>query len=150
MRNLNGTPTATEEGTLAFGSLPLWFIGGNVGAAQAETGAKLLEQTGKVARTGSLGEKLFLSEKFGITSEKFGSSLVKAQGAFNKPGGFFKMGWSNVAKNGGGMQMRIGIGSKAVNPNQALFHMYVPKTFVPNSFANPSMQVKLSLYKLGL
>lgn len=60
------------------------------------------------------------------------------------------MGWSNVAKNGGGMQMRIGIGSKAANPNQALFHIYVPKTFVPNSFANPSMQVKLSLYKLGL
>ena len=55
------------------------------------------------------------------------------------PGGLFKMGWSNVAKNGGGMQMRIGIGSKAANPNQALFHMYVPKTFVPNSFANPSM-----------
>ena len=49
------------------------------------------------------------------------------------------MGWSNVAKNGGGMQLRIGIGSKAANPNQALFHMYVPKTFVTNSFANPSM-----------
>lgn len=102
------------------------------------------------AKGGTFGEKLFLSEKFGITSEKFGSSLVKAQGSLNQPGGLFKMGWSNVAKNGGGMQMRIGIGSKVANPNQALFHMYVPKTFVPNSFANPSMQVKLSLYKLGL
>jgi len=60
------------------------------------------------------------------------------------------MGWSNTSENGGGMQLRIGIGSKTTNPNQALFHMYVPKTFVPNSFANPSMQVKLSLYKLGM
>jgi hypothetical protein len=106
--------------------------------------------TSVAAKGGSLAEKAFLSEGFGITSEKFGSSLVKAQGSLNQTGSIFKMGWSNVAKNGGGMQMRIGIGSKATNPNQALFHMYVPKTFVPNSFANPSMQVKLSLYKLGL
>ncbi len=54
MRNLNGTPTATEEGVLAFGSLPLWFIGGNAGATQAETGAKLLEQTGQAAKTSSI------------------------------------------------------------------------------------------------
>lgn len=96
------------------------------------------------------GERLFLSGKFGITSSKFGSSLVKAQGALKQLGVLFKMGWSNVTKNGGGMQMRIGIGSQAANPNKALFHIYIPKTFVPNSFANPSMQVKLSLYKLGL
>jgi|GEM_PF-2327164 len=53
MRNLNGTPTATEEGALAFGSLPLWFIGGNAGAAQAEASTKLLEQTGQVAKEGT-------------------------------------------------------------------------------------------------
>ncbi len=52
MRNLNGTPTATEEGALAFGSLPLWFIGGNAGATQAEASTKLLEQTGQVAKGG--------------------------------------------------------------------------------------------------
>lgn len=111
--------------------------------------SKLMEDN-NAAKTGTFGKNLFLSEKFGITSERFGSSFVKAQGSLNQPGGLFKMGWSNVAKNGGGMQMRFGIGSKVSNPNQALFHMYVPKTFVPNSFANPSMQVKLSLYKLGL
>ncbi|THF48481.1 hypothetical protein E6C50_14450 [Flavobacterium supellecticarium] len=52
MRNLNGTPTATEEGVLAFGSLPLWFIGGNAGATQAEASTKLLEQTGQVQSLG--------------------------------------------------------------------------------------------------
>ncbi|MEO4004184.1 hypothetical protein [Flavobacterium sp. CAU 1735] len=42
MRNLNGTPTATEEDALAFGSLPLWFIGGNAGATQAEASTKIV------------------------------------------------------------------------------------------------------------
>ncbi|MEO4004179.1 hypothetical protein [Flavobacterium sp. CAU 1735] len=53
MRNLNGTPTATEEGVLAFGSLPLWFIGGNAGATQAEASTKLFGETGQVAKTGT-------------------------------------------------------------------------------------------------
>ncbi|MPT35625.1 hypothetical protein [Flavobacterium sp. WV_118_3] len=53
MRNLNGTPTVTEEGALAFGSLPLWFIGGNAGATQAEASARLLEQTGQVTKGSS-------------------------------------------------------------------------------------------------
>jgi RHS repeat-associated protein len=101
------------------------------------------------AGVASFGQRMFLSESFGITSQRFGSSLVNARGALNQPGGLFKAGWSNVASNGGGMQFRIGIGSKLGNPNQALFHAYVPKTFVPNSFANPSMQVKLSLFKLA-
>jgi len=56
--------------------------------------------------------------------------------------------WSNVAENGGGMKFRIGIG-QSVKANQALFHLYVPGTFVPNSFANSSMAVKMSLYKLA-
>ena len=60
------------------------------------------------------------------------------------------MGWSTQSKYGGGMQLRIGIGSTAGNANQAWKHIYVPKTFVPNSFANPSIQVKQSLFKLGL
>lgn len=50
MRNLNGTPTATEEGVLAFGSLPLWFIGGNAGATQVGAGTDLLAKTGQVAK----------------------------------------------------------------------------------------------------
>ena len=47
-------------------------------------------------------------------------------------------------------KFRIGIGSSSANPNIARFHMYVPKSFVPNSFANPSIQVKRSLFNLGL
>ncbi|MCG3167165.1 MAG: hypothetical protein POELPBGB_02949 [Bacteroidia bacterium] len=108
-----------------------------------------IKGVGAVAKSGGFAERLFLSENFGITSEKFGSSLVNAPGVWNKSGSLFKIGWSKVARNGGGMQMRIGIGSKIAKPNQSLFHMYIPKTYVPNSFANPSMQVKLSIYKLG-
>lgn len=33
--------------------------------------------------------------------------------------------------------MRIGFGSKTAIPNQAIYHIYVPKTFVPNRVANP-------------
>lgn len=60
------------------------------------------------------------------------------------------MVWSTQSKYGGGMQLRIGIGSKIGKPNQAWRHIYIPKTFVPNSFSNPSIQVKQSLLKLGL
>ena len=108
--------------------------------------------SGKIAYSNfsqTFGKNLFLSNQFGITSEMFGSSVAKSQGFLNKPGRLFKMGWSNVMDNGGGMQFRIGFGHSALNPNQALFHMYVPETFVPNDFANPSIQVKLSLYRLG-
>ena len=75
MRNLNGTPTATEEGTLAFGSLPLWFIGGNAGATQAEASTKLLEQTGQVAKTvPSLTEQaVALSQRLGKNSITLGT-----------------------------------------------------------------------------
>lgn len=106
---------------------------------------------GKTAgKGGSFGEKLFLSEKFGITSERFANSITGVKGTWNNQGGLLKMGWSTQSKYGGGMQLRIGIGSKVGNPNQAWKHIYVPKTFVPNNFANPSIQVKQSLFKLGL
>ncbi|WP_347066707.1 RHS repeat-associated core domain-containing protein [Flavobacterium sp. WV_118_3] len=78
MRNLNGTPTATEEGTLAFGSLPLWFIGGNAGATQAEASTKLLEQTGQVARTGTKLGTYELEITHGLTKSKNAFSKLKA------------------------------------------------------------------------
>ncbi len=99
---------------------------------------------------GSFAEKAFLSEKFGITSKRFANSITGVKGTWNNQGGLIKMGWSTQSKYGGGMQLRIGIGSKAGNANQAWKHIYVPKTFVPNSFANPSIQVKQSLFNLGL
>jgi hypothetical protein len=55
----------------------------------------------------------------------------------NQQGNFLKIGWSNVGKNGGGMQLRIGIGKNLNNTNQALYHFYIPNTFVPNYIANP-------------
>ncbi|GGZ39328.1 hypothetical protein GCM10007049_35880 [Echinicola pacifica] len=81
-----------------------------------------------------------------------GSSAANAQGALNQGGGLFKAGWSTGTNSAGqwGYKFRIGIGSSSANPNIARFHMYVPKSFVPNSFANPSIQVKRSLFNLGL
>jgi len=102
------------------------------------------------AKGGAFGEKLFLSERFGITSERFANSITGVKGSWNNQGGLFKMGWSTQSKYGGGMQLRIGIGRKVGNPKQAWKHFYVPKTFVPNSFANPSIQVKQFLFNLGL
>jgi RHS repeat-associated protein len=37
MRNLNGTKTTTDEGVLAFGSLPLYFVGGGQTTAAVES-----------------------------------------------------------------------------------------------------------------
>ena len=96
----------------------------------------------------SWGEKLFLSEKFGITSEKFGNSIAGVRGSWNNNRGIIKIGWSNTSERGGGMLFRIGIGHQKASPNKAMFHLDLPNTFVPNSFSNPSIQVKNSLYKL--
>lgn len=135
------------------------LFGFEVGQNEIENGAGLksefgqeCENVGKVfsiaTKGGGFGEKLFLSEKFGITSKRFANSITGVKGTWNNQGGLFKMGWSTQSKYGGGMQLRIGIGSKVGKPNQAWKHIYVPKTFVPNSFANPSIQVKQSLFKL--
>jgi len=106
----------------------------------------------RAAKGGTFGEKLFLSEKFGITSTKFGNSAAFAKGTLNEGGGWFKAGWSTGQNAAGqwGYKFRIGIGSSVTNPNVAKYHMYLPKSFVPNSFANPSIQVKRSLFNLGL
>ena len=94
------------------------------------------------------GERLFLSESFGINSNLFGNSIAGNRGSLNQPGGIFKMGWSNTAKDGGGMVFRIGILSKDGAPNQAVFHLDVAKTFVANAFSNPAIAVKRSLQNL--
>lgn len=100
------------------------------------------------AKQGNFAKRLFLNESFGITSKRFANSATGVQGTWNQAGAIFKMGWSG-AKDGGGMQLRIGIGRNIGNSNKARFHLYVPKTFVPNNFANPSIQVKQSLFRLG-
>jgi len=88
----------------------------------------------------SWGEKLFLSEKFGITSEKFGNSIAGVRGSWNNNRGIIKIGWSNTSERGGGMLFRIGIGHQKASPNKAMFHLDLPNTFVPNSFSNPSLK----------
>ncbi len=107
---------------------------------------------GTATKGAAFGERLFLSEKFGITSLRFGSSAANAQGALNQAGRLFKVGWSTGKNSVGqwGYKFRIGIGSSSANPNLARFHVYVPRSFVPNSFANPSIQVKRSLFNLEL
>ena len=93
---------------------------------------------------GNFAQRLFLSEKFGITSAKFANSVTFTTGSFNKAGSFIKAGWSTTMK--GGYKFRIGVGNKG---NKALFHFYLPKTYVPNSFANPGINIKRSLFKLN-
>jgi RHS repeat-associated protein len=44
MRNLNGTPTTTADGVMAFGTIPLWFAGGGGSVKAAERSIKLLPQ----------------------------------------------------------------------------------------------------------
>lgn len=40
MRNLNGTPTTTDEGVMSFGTLPLWFTGGRAAGETLMNGGK--------------------------------------------------------------------------------------------------------------
>ena len=145
----NGKASNFEMGATTFGAIigPLTFgTGGN--------------QTGRAT---NFAERTFLSETFGITSSRFGNAAVKAEGTMNKAGSFFKAGFSNVEapqsvfgrntlvspiSGNAGWQFRIGFGVKP-NSGQSKFHFYVPRTFVRNEFAAPSIQIKQSLYRLG-
>jgi hypothetical protein len=87
----------------------------------------------------TFAQRLFVSQRFGVSSKLFGNSVTGTQGILNSPG-LIKIGWSGTSSAGGGMQMRIGIGMNTINSNIARFHFYVPQTFVPNSYANPIIQ----------
>ena len=95
-----------------------------------------------------IGQRLFLSNNFGITSRLFGSSAVggsATQGLLNRSGSFLKIGWSTGVNNYGqwGYRFRFGIGSVG---NKALFHGYLPG-FVPNSFANSTIMLRQHLFQ---
>ncbi|MBX7062355.1 MAG: hypothetical protein K1X52_11910 [Pyrinomonadaceae bacterium] len=93
-----------------------------------------------LGRGGTFGERLFMSKNFGRESRLFGNSAFNATGRpgiLNRKGTIFKVGWSGTPSNGGGMQFRIGFGVNAQKANIASRHLYVPRTFVPNSFSNP-------------
>lgn len=111
-------------------------------------GVSWLRRGKQAASSGrNFAERLFLSKRFGITSDRFANSATFVTGVWNKPKSLLKIGWSSTGKKGGGMQLRIGIGKG--DGNKAWKHVYIPKTFVPNSFANPSIGVKRSLFRLG-
>jgi len=82
------------------------------------------------------GESLFGSKLFGVGSSLFGHNVVK-QGVLNVSGKPIKIGWSSTGQYGGGMYMRLGIGTNAVVPKYAGTHFKVPGTFVPNAKSNP-------------
>ncbi len=100
----------------------------------------------------TFAERLFNSKVFGKDSYLFGNkhfSATRTPGLLNAPKSRFKVGWSNTSteigfiwpKNirlfgDGGHQFRFGFGASG---NQAFKHLYVPRTYVPNSFANPLM-----------
>ncbi len=88
-----------------------------------------------------------MSERFGITSTRFGNSgITGASGTLNKSGSALKIGWSGTTRNGGGQIFRIGIGRSG---NRSLLHLDIPGTFLPNNFVGPSMQLKQSIFNAG-
>ena len=128
-----------------------WYSGGQVAGTAvglAMGGAGAAKGAAKAAP--SFAQKLFLSERFGVTSVKFGNSaanVTKTHGTWNVPGRLFKVGWSS-AKTQDGMALRIGIGISKARPNQAWKHFQIPGTAVKNEFDNGVMAVKRSLSKL--
>ena len=116
----------------------------SLGAAVPGVGiAAGLYRLGKGAKKGLKGsQKLFLSEKFGITSERFAHSATGVSGRYNKAGSVLKLGWSNTVHKGGGMIFRMGFGKQG---NKAFLHFNFPGTFVRNDFANSSILLKRAL-----
>ena len=114
----------------------------NSGSIEAVHPEAVLIGGGALWAIPQLGSRAFLSGTFGITSTRFAHSVTGVSGTWNATGSLFKMGWSGVSRNGGGMMMRVGFGGSG---NAARYHFYVPRTFVGNSFANGSIQVKRAL-----
>lgn len=115
------------------------------GAVGASSGISRFQAGGS-----TFAERLFNSSAFGKDSLLFGNKHFSSSltpGLLNKPGGRVKIGWSSTSTemgmitptnikifNDGGQQFRITFGRLG---NQGFRHLYVPRTFVPNSVANP-------------
>ncbi len=73
MRNLDGTSTSTDQGVMAFGTLPLWFIGGGEASTVAAKGVT----TSDGFLFGSIGFKTPFDLKVGLYASentlKYGS-----------------------------------------------------------------------------
>jgi RHS repeat-associated protein len=97
---------------------------------------------------GVFAEKLFENETFGVTSVLFANQATGYRGLLNKPG-LIKMGWSSTDQNGGGMLLRIGIGTAKQNANVAKYHISIPFTLVSDSYKNPILNLKRSIFGAG-
>jgi len=106
-----GPGVAYEKGGVQYNAMG--FMVGEVGMERPLIGEEMLIPGGGLvggivkSATGGFANKLFLSETFGITSKKFANSITGVQGTWNQQGKMFKIGWSSVAENGGGMQLSV-------------------------------------------
>lgn len=100
-------------------------------------GSGLLKGASKTLHYLENPEAIFKSPTLGIASKYLGNRISGTPGILNSPGSRFKIGWSSTGANGGGYQLRIGIGKNAANVNQAWRHIDLGFTFVPNQTANP-------------
>jgi len=131
-----------DAGKAALCAVAIIPVVGNVATA-GKVAAHVFQNLSKAELNAA--KRLFLSEHFGITSKKFANSSTGVMGTWNNPNNFFKAGWSNLNKNSGGMQFRIGVGHDHYSPNKARLHFDIPGTFVPNEFSNPSILLKKAL-----
>jgi RHS repeat-associated protein len=146
--------------------LPASIVGGGLaGAAEkglGSIGGRGLNAISNFRAGGStFGERLFNSKTFGKTSTLFANEQYVASntpGLLNKGGSIAKVGWSGGKQEmglfrprylsetglgigrkpsffGGGAQFRIGLGRGS--GRSSLYHFDIPRTFVPNSIANP-------------
>lgn len=74
MRNLDGTPTTTDQGVISFGSIPLWFVGGG-GVPKATNSVAITTKEGFLF--GSVGFKMPFDLRVGLYASentlKFGT-----------------------------------------------------------------------------
>lgn len=136
----------------------------NLGTSVPRGGVQSLSRFNR--RGSNFAQRLFHSKTLGKNSKLFGNkqfSSTDTPGLLNRPGGRIKIGWSggqeemrftrprfnngglnlrtfktsNPTFTGGGRQFRMTIGVNRRFPNRGNLHLYVPRTFVPNSVANP-------------
>jgi RHS repeat-associated protein len=89
----------------------------------------------------SLAQRAFTNRWIGVESPLVGNKFARGtHGLINKPGSPLKFGWSGTGNQGGGWQLRLGVGVNPLKTNQARWHQYLSISHVPNGVANPLLQ----------
>ena len=87
-------------------------------------------------------ERLFTNRFVGVDSKLFGHSYARgSSGLLNQTGSRFKFGWTSSGEFGGGWHLRLGVGSNPASPKQALTHIDLGWSHVPNGIANDLLDV---------